>query len=116
MNTIFHITQSQQWEEAKNLGSYRGDTLDTEGFIHCSQVTQIFGVAHRYFLNQKNLVILVIDADKVQAEIRYELAKIGEEFPHIYGTLNLDAVLQVVDFELGENGKFILPDEILNFS
>jgi uncharacterized protein (DUF952 family) len=50
MNTILHITQSQQWQEAKQIGSYRGDTLDSEGFIHCSQKAQIVRVANRFFL------------------------------------------------------------------
>jgi len=114
MNTIFHITQRQQWEQAKDLDSYRGDTLDTEGFIHCSKATQIVKVANRFFSNQKELVLIFIDSDKVQAEIRYEEAEVGELFPHIYGELNVDAVYQVIDFEAGENGFFKLPQEVIN--
>ncbi|MDZ8239381.1 MAG: DUF952 domain-containing protein [Nostoc sp. ChiQUE01a] len=113
MNTIiFHITKHQQWEQAKNLGSYRVDSLDSEGFIHCSRSTQIAKVANRFFNNQKELVLLFIDSDKVQAEIRYEEAEIGELFPHIYGELNIDAVYKVIDFEAGENGLFQLPREV----
>ncbi|MEH2191666.1 MAG: DUF952 domain-containing protein [Nostoc sp.] len=114
MNTILHITKVQQWEQAKDLGSYRADSLDTEGFIHCSKSTQILKVAQRFFNNQKELLILFIDSEKVQAEIRYEPAEIGELFPHIYGELNIDAVYQVVDFDAGENGLFELPQEVIN--
>lgn len=60
------------------------------------------------FFNQKELVLLLIDSDKVQAEIRYEEAEIGELFPHVYGELNIDAVYQVIDFETGEDGFFEL--------
>ncbi|MDZ8025066.1 MAG: DUF952 domain-containing protein [Nostoc sp. DedQUE01] len=112
MNTILHITQRQQWERAKNLGSYRADSLDSEGFIHCSRSTQIVKVANRFFNNQKDLVLLFIHSDKVQAEIRDEEAEIGELFPHIYGELNIDAVYKVIDFEAGENGLFQLPREV----
>ncbi|MHC5729338.1 MAG: DUF952 domain-containing protein, partial [Nostoc sp.] len=49
MNTILHITKRQQWEQAKDLGSYRADSLDSEGFIHCSKSTQIVKVANTFF-------------------------------------------------------------------
>ncbi|AFZ24014.1 hypothetical protein Cylst_1743 [Cylindrospermum stagnale PCC 7417] len=114
MNTIFHITQRQQWQDAKVLESYRGDTLDSEGFIHCSTARQLVKVANRFFSTQNDLVILFIDSDKVQAEIRYELAEVDELFPHIYGALNIDAVFQVIDFEPGEDGFFELPLEVVN--
>ncbi|MBD2251598.1 DUF952 domain-containing protein [Nostoc parmelioides] len=113
MKTILHITKRQQWEQAKNVGSYRADSLDTEGFIHSSQATQILKVANRFFHHQTELVLLFINADQVKPEIRYETAD-GELFPHIYGELNLDAVYQVIDFELGENGLFELPPEVVS--
>ncbi|MDZ8078123.1 MAG: DUF952 domain-containing protein [Nostoc sp. SerVER01] len=115
MNTILHITQRQQWEKATKLGSYRADSLDSEGFIHCSRSTQIVKVANRFFNNQKELVLLFIDLEKVQAEIRDEEAEIGELFPHIYGELNIDAVYKVIDFEAGEDGFFELPQEMINY-
>jgi len=114
MNTILHITQRQQWEQAKNLGIYRGDTLDIEGFIHCSKAIQIIKVANTFFPNQKELVLLFIEADKVKPEIRYEGIEEDELFPHIYGELNIDAVFQVIDFEAGEDGLFELPREVID--
>jgi uncharacterized protein (DUF952 family) len=111
MNKILHITQRQQWEKAKNLGSYRGDTLDSEGFIHCSTRSQVIGSANRFFKDQKDLVILVIEIDRTQAEIRYEGADDNNLFPHIYGELNIDAVVQAIDLESGADGFFKLPAE-----
>lgn len=114
MKTILHITQQQQWEQAKLVGSYRGDTLDTQGFIHCSTPQQIITVANTFFLNQKGLVLLCIDSNKVQSEIRYEIVEGEGIFPHIYGLLNIDAVFQVVGFEPGEDGKFALPQGVMD--
>jgi uncharacterized protein (DUF952 family) len=112
MNTILHITQRQQWQAAKNIGLYRGPTLDTEGFIHCSTLAQVIGSANRFFKNQKDLVILVINCDRVTAEIRYEGETINNLFPHIYGALNIDAVVQAIDFSCEEDSLFILPPEL----
>ncbi|OUL28037.1 hypothetical protein BV372_25385 [Nostoc sp. T09] len=114
MKTILHMTQAKKWEQAKILGSYRADSLDTEGFIHCSEASQIVKVANRFYPNQKELILLFINADKVKAEVRYEEAEIGELFPHIYGELNIDAVFQAIAFESGEDGLFELPQEVVD--
>jgi uncharacterized protein (DUF952 family) len=98
MNTIYHITRRQVWEEAQITGNYQADSLLTEGFIHCSTATQVLKTADRFFQNQTGLIILYIDVDKVKSEVRYELAD-NELFPHIYGALNIDAVYQIIDFE-----------------
>ena len=111
MSVIFHITSSQQWEEAKQVQSYRGDTLDTEGFIHCSTLPQIVRTSNKFFAGQTGLLLLWIDSDKVESELKYELAA-GENYPHIYGPLNVDAVLKVIEFEAGADGKFELPEEL----
>ena len=111
MNIIFHITHRQQWEKAKQIQAYRGDTLETEGFIHCSTQQQLIKVANKFFFGQKELMILCIDSDRVQSEVKYEEAD-GDSFPHIYGPLNIDAVFKVIEFESGENGKFELPGEM----
>ncbi|KAB8335114.1 DUF952 domain-containing protein [Scytonema tolypothrichoides VB-61278] len=112
MTTILHITQRKQWEQSKLLGTYEGDTLNSEGFIHCSTPTQIIQVANTFFRHQKGLVLLFINSEKVQPEIRYEGVE-EELFPHIYGVLNIDAVFKVSDFEPGEDGLFLLSHEIL---
>lgn len=110
MSTILHITQPQQWEEAKRDCVYHGDTLASEGFIHCSTPKQAIAVANRFFSGQQGLIILCIDTERVQSEIRYE--GVEELFPHIYGSLNVDAVFQVVKLESGTNGKFELPTQL----
>ena len=91
---------------------YRGDTLESQGFIHSSSPDQIIGVANRLFRGKRGMVLLCIDAEKVREEIRYEGAGEGDRFPHIYGPLNTDAVIQVLEFEPSEDGTFKLPKEI----
>lgn len=109
---IFHITQRAAWLDAQRDGHYRGDTLDTEGFIHCSTREQVVWVANQRFRKEDGLVLLVIDIGKVGPAIRYESAEAGELFPHIYGPLNSDAVTDVVTFAPGQDGMFTLPAEV----
>ena len=114
MNNILHITHRDRWETAKNLGSYRSDSLATEGFIHCSTLAQVLGSANRFFKQQTDLVILIIDIDRVTSEIKYEGADPQNLFPHIYGALNIDAVTQSLDLETDSDGLFVMPKELIS--
>jgi uncharacterized protein (DUF952 family) len=106
---IFHITPQSSWERAKQEGVYQSETLASEGFMHCSTSKQVERVASVFFNGQKNLVILCIDPSKVQAEIRYEPAA-GDNYPHIYGPLNLEAVGEVLDLPSKVDGSFDIPE------
>jgi len=114
MGVILHITTREQWEQARRLGVYRGDTLESEGFIHCSSVRQAVPVANALYRGRSGLVILCIEAGRVEAEIRYEGADRGELYPHIYGPLEIEAVSLVLDFEPGEDGTFSLPQKVVS--
>jgi len=105
---IYHITPFKDWETALSAGSYRADSLGSDGFIHASIASQIIDTANRYYRGQHGLALLAIDPQKVQVEIRYENLIGGEErFPHIYGPLALDAVVRVEPIEPGPDGTFI---------
>lgn len=109
MVTLLHICTSADWQAAQTTGEYRAASLDTEGFIHCSTPAQAADTATHFFHGQAGLVLLVIDAHKVQPEIKYELATNGGTYPHIYGPLNTSAVTQVVPFPPNPDGTFTLP-------
>lgn len=110
---IYHITTKAEWQQARLIQAYMADSLSTEGFIHCSTREQILGTANAYFKGRKNLVILCIESERVQASIQYEHPE-GDPrvFPHIYGPLNIKAVLFTVDFPPEPDGSFKLPKEI----
>ena len=112
MAIIFHITKRQEWDRATAEGVYRSETFPTEGFIHCSTSEQVIAVANIRFRGQKGLVLLAMDSDRITAEIRYENLEGGVQmFPHIYGEINIDAVLSVLEFEPGPDGYFSLPSD-----
>ncbi|NJM24222.1 MAG: DUF952 domain-containing protein [Bacteroidia bacterium] len=83
-----------EWEQVKHLAEYEGDTLLTEGFIHCSTHRQVAGVIERYFKPGEALVVLHIDTSKLLAPIKYEASTGGELFPHVYGVIPIVAVVR----------------------
>jgi len=110
---ITHITEKVAWKQAKETGVYKADTLETEGYIHCSTIKQVLSFANDLYDEQKELVLLIIDEDKVESDIRYEdLHRSGQSYPHIYGHLNTDAVVNVCEFTYHANCSFRLPDEL----
>lgn len=107
---ILHITTPSAWAEAQQQGEYTADSLATEGFIHCSTPAQVIYVANERFRGRTDLILLVITSHLVRPAIVYEdCYETGQQFPHIYGPLNLNAVSQILPLPPDENGLFTLP-------
>lgn len=96
MSLIYHITSSAEWENAKPTGAYASASLALEGFNHCCTESQVEGVLLRYFQGKSDLVKLTIDTEKLTSQLVYDWSpSIQDTFPHIYGPINLDAVIGV---------------------
>jgi uncharacterized protein (DUF952 family) len=96
MALIYHITTKQEWLAAKKKGFYVAPSLETEEFIHCSEEHQVDDVLKRYYQGKRDLLKLIINTQKLTSELKYELApSVNEDFPHVYGPINLDAVIDI---------------------
>jgi uncharacterized protein (DUF952 family) len=110
MALIYHIATTADWEQARRDGHYTtstiGRTLAEEGFIHAGTAEQVPLVADRYYRGRPDLLLLVIDTDLLDSELRYEHVP-GEDlpYPHIYGPLNASAVTEARPYppEPGQN-------------
>ncbi len=113
---IYHITARASWAAAQKSGAYSADSLASEGFIHCSKLDQVKRAANSFYSNQHGLVILEIDPSRLKSEVRWEAGtdKADELFPHVFGPLNPEAVLRVLDFQPEADGKFELPVSLSN--
>jgi glutathione S-transferase len=101
-DVIFHLALADDWAAAVEAGEYtmstRGRTLAEEGFIHCSRAEQAAGVAARFFVGAGRLVRLHIDRSLVTAPVVDDpVPGTDDRYPHIYGPLNLDAVIALAD-------------------
>lgn len=110
---IFHIAVKEIWENALREGMYHPEGFNEDGFIHCSELDQVLDVANTFYSGRRNLVLLEIDGHRVNFPIKYESAEGSDErFPHLYGSLMIDAVVQVYVFKPDDEGGFRLPDEL----
>lgn len=93
---IYHLTSRPEWDHAVVAGEYRADTLETEGFIHCSTAQQWPRVLEQRFPGRADLLLLEVDPARTRAVVRWEdLEGSGERFPHVYGALPVDSVISV---------------------
>ncbi|TCP55147.1 uncharacterized protein (DUF952 family) [Tamaricihabitans halophyticus] len=112
MGELLHIAERVEWEAARSVGEYRISTrgvgLDEQGFIHLSLPEQVRGVAERFYADAEDLVLLVIDADRLTDPVRYEppAPGVAEEFPHLYGPLPVSAVREVRPISRTASGEF----------
>jgi|SRR6476620_7451710 uncharacterized protein (DUF952 family) len=89
---IYHIVLPEKWKAVKDNSSYEADSLETEGFIHCSYDHQLDGVIGRYYSDAPEVVVLKLDINRLTSKLVSEPSTGGEVYPHIYGPINLDAV------------------------
>ena len=102
---LLHITHPQALKLDWKV--YEPQSLDKEGFIHCSTVEQVMDTANRFYPSDPDLLVLVIDPNRLAAELRWENLEGGQTlFPHIYGALNREAVLKIVRLVPGPDGCF----------
>ena len=91
---IIHIIDEKTWQMVKNQTQYSGDSLQDQGFIHCCLPEQVDFVLNEWFSGRRDMILLELDSEKLDARLVFENLEGGEEkFPHIYGPLNLDAVI-----------------------
>jgi glutathione S-transferase len=96
---LFHVALPDDWAAAQRAGqitdSTRGMTLEQEGYIHCSYAEQVGAVAARFYADLGEVVVLRIDPARLSSPVVEEdLVGSGEPFPHVYGPIELAAVVE----------------------
>lgn len=114
---IFHVAKKEQWNQSLKDGFYGDFSLKKDGFIHCSKFNQLLHVANNNLKNvDEELIILCIDIDNLNSEIKWEKnANNNMFFPHIYGLINVSSVIDTLEFKKNALDDFFISDEISNY-
>jgi uncharacterized protein (DUF952 family) len=102
----------KNWPDIQKAGVYSPDSLKTLGFIHCSRATQLFFVANKFF-NGTSWIFLVIDPERLTSPLKYEGTLNSNLYPHVYGPVNLDAVIGTKEIEPNSEGSYTIPKEFI---
>ncbi|MFB9911261.1 DUF952 domain-containing protein [Rhizobium paknamense] len=110
---IYKILSEELWQEAEKAGVFAGAPVDhADGFIHLSTAAQVRETAERHFTGQSGLLLAAVDPGTLGDALRYEPSRGGDLFPHLYGSLPLNAVLWIKPLPLGADGRHQFPEEI----
>ncbi len=91
---IYHIVTPEVWDKFKDETEYEAESLQSEGFIHCSYRNQLDGVLERYYKNESKVLILHINPHLLTADLIAEPSTGGEVYPHVYGRINKSAIVE----------------------
>ena len=102
----YHLAPLEVWERQKTAGSYLPEAFDADGFIHATNgLERLLWVANAFYTSDEcPHTVLVLDVSKLTSPLRYDDE--DRHFPHIYGPLNVDAVIGELAVHRGENGAF----------
>ena len=110
MTVIYKICPAPLWRAAERIGVFHGSEVDRrDGFIHFSSADQVVETAGKHFAGQDGLLLVRIDAAKLGDRLKWEPSRGGALFPHLYGDLELTAVMRVEPLSLGPDGRHVFP-------
>lgn len=109
-DVLVHLCGAQEWAHAQRTGVHAPASLEAVGFVHLSSIEQVHLPANRLYGGRTDLMLLRIDASRLDSPVRWEPGvpadPDGMEFPHLYGSLPVDAVISVTDYRPGPDGHY----------
>jgi uncharacterized protein (DUF952 family) len=109
-SVLVHLCSNEEWAAAQKRGELRPDSLAASGFVHLSKPQQVHLPANRLYAHRTDLVLLRVDAARLSSLVRWEAGTPtdpdGMVFPHLYGALPVQAVINVTPYLPDETGCF----------
>ena len=107
---VYKVMSQSEQQQMQRDGVFRGSAADiADGYIHLSCASQLAATLDRHFSGVAGLMLLAVDLSRLGDTVRWEPARGGELFPHIYGHLPIDAVTRVTPVERATDGSVKLP-------
>ena len=110
VSVLVHLCSNQEWAAAQTSGALRPESLDVNGFVHLSSPEQVHLPANRLYAGRTDLVLLRIDPARLSSPVRWEAGvptdPDGMVFPHLYGELPVNAVINVTPYLPDQRGRF----------
>lgn len=96
MKPIYKIVGIEEWRAAEAAGAFEGSAVDrADGYIHFSEAAQLRETARKHFGGRDDLLLVTIDADRLDPQPIWESSRGGALFPHLYGPLPVSAAIEV---------------------
>ncbi len=106
MRETYHLVPEAVWAAIDPAVSYEAASLESEGFVHCTDGLEPLGVTYeRYYAEDpRAFVALSLDLDALDVPWRYDVP--DSPYPHIYGPIDRGAVLAISRVDRAADGRF----------
>lgn len=108
---IYHLAPAARWQQWPADTDYLPAEFDADGFIHCTAGDDLMlRVANTFYKQVPGaFVLLVIDTERLRSTLKWEESndELRSLFPHIYGPINRDAIVEVREARRAESGEFL---------
>ncbi len=109
---IYKIATKEQWGQAVEKGIFTGAPIDlSDGYIHFSTANQAKETAAKHFHGQVNLKLVKVATATLGDELKWEVSRGGDLFPHLYAELKTSDVISVIDLAEDDAGGHIFPED-----
>lgn len=108
---IYKVLRPEEWDELCSSGQTGGSPADeADGFIHFSVPAQLTGTLERYYKGTGGLILAELDADALGSALKWEPARDGSLFPHLYGPLKRADIIRHWTLTPDSAGRYGLPE------
>ena len=110
MAQICKIMPREEWEESLGAGKAYVAVSEADlrdGYLHCSSPDQVPGTLAKWYADMDRVLVVTIDTARLGSEVKWEPNAVGELFPHIYGSIAPEAVVDVANLRRDSTGKLV---------
>jgi uncharacterized protein (DUF952 family) len=108
--TAYKVLTAEQMAALERNGSFAGAPVDlADGYIHLSTADQLTETVDKHFAGQSDLHVAAVDLGAFGEALKWEEARGGQVFPHLYGPLLLETVIAYSPLARDEDGRVKLP-------
>jgi|SRR5215469_10181401 len=107
---VYKVMPKAEHQQMQRDGVFHGSPVDiADGYIHLSSRCQLAATLDRHYSGVTGLMLVAVDLSRLGDTVRWEPARDGALFPHIYGRLPMEAVVSVTPVERAADGSVRLP-------
>ncbi len=109
---IYKVLTKEQWAAAEAGALVKAPVDEADGYVHFSTRTQLKETLSKWFHGIEGCVLASFDEDAFEDELKWEKARGGDKFPHVYGDVRASQALSIWLLELDEDDNPMVPDEV----
>ena len=108
---VYKVAGREVYDASLAAGRFLGQPVDhADGYIHFSTAAQLADTVRLYFAGLGDQVLFQVATAPLGTALRWEASRNGALFPHLYGELPMDAVLNTAFVDVPADGNLTMPD------